>query len=100
MAPYAADYRPQGERDRYSTGGSEAAAAVVGGGSFSAANAAGATVVHQQPPAPQLWSAEQVQRWVDRLETRWTAADVAAFVEGRECRARGAAAGWLGVIWE
>ena len=75
-----------------------------GGGSFSPANASAAAAAHrrreqQQAPQPQQWTAERVQEWVNALETRWTAADVAAFVEGRECNAKGAP-GWLGLIWE
>jgi hypothetical protein len=74
--------------------------ASIGSAGDSTAQTAPFSPVLQKTPtqqAPVAWTGEQVQAWVDALETKFTAYDVAAFVEGRECKDT---AGWLGLIWE
>jgi hypothetical protein len=88
VSPALPQYAPAGAEHRYNPAGPDLAAA--------AAQHQQQQQREQQAP-PQQWSAEQVQAWVDALETKFTAADVAAFVEGRECRST---TGWLGLIWE
>jgi hypothetical protein len=91
VSPALAPYAPPGAEHRYSHAGAESA------GAAAAVQQQQQYHGEPQPPPPQQWSAEQVQAWVDALETKFTAADVAAFVEGRECRST---TGWIGLIWE
>jgi hypothetical protein len=63
--------------------------------SMSAA-AATATPAHH-PTAP--WNAEQVDMWLETLETKFGAYDVAAFVEGVDAREFAGVGGWLGAVW-